>query len=233
MVDMTLKGNRVKSLKRAQVKRALAEAAKKGRGGDDRIVHVNALEEAMLKAAGGAGTINPATGLREYAAGGAANRSEGGLGPTGAGPGTGGGRGANGGNAGSKDWKNPTPGKSLNRKPPNMRSTPNPTIGAPLTMDNALRLGGTIASTLAGPVGTATALAGTALDAALNGTAIDPMSPFDGPFTKEMGFDYDPSNRFGTPNARSGKTSGTKRITSKPKKGFTLLGGMPGTMLGS
>jgi hypothetical protein len=233
MVDMTKKADRVKSLKRAQMKRALAQAAEKGRRGDTRIVHVNAREEQLLKDAGGAGTINPATGLREYAAGGAANRSEGGLGPTGAGPGTGGGRGANGGNAGSKDWKSPTPGASLNRKPPNMRSTPNPNIGAPLTMDNALRLGGTIAGTFAGPAASAATAAAAALDAAISGTPIDPLSPFDGPFTKELGFDYDPTNRFGTPNAKSGKTSAVKRITSKPKKGFTLLGGMPGTMLGS
>jgi hypothetical protein len=81
----------------ARVDRAeLKKAEKLGRGGDDRLVHVNSMEEAVLRGLGGAGTINPKTGLREYAAGGAANRSEGGLGPTGDGPGTGGGRGANG-----------------------------------------------------------------------------------------------------------------------------------------
>lgn len=37
-----------------------------GRFGDTDIVHVNEAEKAMLKAAGGAGTINPGTGLREY-----------------------------------------------------------------------------------------------------------------------------------------------------------------------
>jgi hypothetical protein len=76
----------------------LKKAEKLGRGGDDRLVHVNSFEEAVLRGLGGSGEINPRTGLREYAAGGAANRSDGGLGPTGDGPGTGGGRGANGGN---------------------------------------------------------------------------------------------------------------------------------------
>lgn len=42
------------------------ELAKHGRYGDDRVVHVNAMEEAILKAMGGAGTRNPKTGLREY-----------------------------------------------------------------------------------------------------------------------------------------------------------------------
>jgi hypothetical protein len=84
----------------SNMRATLRQAAKKGRGGDDRIAHINGYEAAVLKSLGGAGTINPATGLREYAAGGAANRSEGGLGPTGDGPGTGGGRGANGGQGG-------------------------------------------------------------------------------------------------------------------------------------
>jgi hypothetical protein len=144
-----------------------------------------------------------------------------------------GGRDTKGRSAGSRDWRNPTPGRSLNRKPPNMRSTPNPTIGVPLTGSNAMKLGGTIASTLAGPAGMAVSGATTAIDSALNGT-FDPLSPFDGPFTKELGFDYDPSNRFGTQSSMSGKTSATKRITSKPKKpGFSLLSGAGGTLLGS
>ena len=37
-----------------------------GRGGDTILAHINPEEAAMLKAAGGSGTINPATGLVEY-----------------------------------------------------------------------------------------------------------------------------------------------------------------------
>jgi hypothetical protein len=37
-----------------------------GRGGDDMLVHVNHREAEMLKRMGGAGTINPTTGLHEY-----------------------------------------------------------------------------------------------------------------------------------------------------------------------
>jgi hypothetical protein len=49
---------------RAQVERALAS---RGRGGDTLIAHLNPREAAMLKASGGSGTINPRTGLREFA----------------------------------------------------------------------------------------------------------------------------------------------------------------------
>ena len=37
-----------------------------GRGGDTMLAHINPQEAMMLKAMGGSGTINPATGLREY-----------------------------------------------------------------------------------------------------------------------------------------------------------------------
>jgi hypothetical protein len=37
-----------------------------GRGGDTMLAHINPQEAAMLKAMGGSGTINPATGLPEY-----------------------------------------------------------------------------------------------------------------------------------------------------------------------
>jgi len=37
-----------------------------GRGGDSELVHVNRREREMLRRAGGSGTINPNTGLREY-----------------------------------------------------------------------------------------------------------------------------------------------------------------------
>ncbi len=47
--------------------KALVQALRsKGRGGDTDVVHVNEREKSMLRAMGGAGTINPHTGLEEY-----------------------------------------------------------------------------------------------------------------------------------------------------------------------
>lgn len=45
---------------------AARRAATGGRGGDSELVHVNRREAEMLRRAGGSGTINPNTGLREY-----------------------------------------------------------------------------------------------------------------------------------------------------------------------
>ena len=44
----------------------MAGMADQGRGGDTMLAHINPEEAAMLSAAGGMGTINPATGLTEY-----------------------------------------------------------------------------------------------------------------------------------------------------------------------
>lgn len=48
----------------------LAQAARRlqaaGRGGDTMLAHINPREAAMLRRAGGSGTVNPATGLPEY-----------------------------------------------------------------------------------------------------------------------------------------------------------------------
>lgn len=44
--------------------------AKHGRGGDTELAHVNPYEIELLKSAGGSGTINPTTGLREFKGGG-------------------------------------------------------------------------------------------------------------------------------------------------------------------
>ena len=37
-----------------------------GRNGDTELAHINPIEAQILKSLGGSGTINPATGLREY-----------------------------------------------------------------------------------------------------------------------------------------------------------------------
>ena len=47
-------------------KNHLSSLAQKGRYGDTELVHVNSKEKNMLEAMGGAGTINPKTGLKEY-----------------------------------------------------------------------------------------------------------------------------------------------------------------------
>lgn len=67
---------RAVDLSESELKVILESARHKGRSGDTDIVHVNEAEKKLLKEAGGAGTINPKTGLREYKYGG--NVSEGG-----------------------------------------------------------------------------------------------------------------------------------------------------------
>jgi hypothetical protein len=48
---------------------AARRVASAGRGGDSQLAHINDREAEMLKRMGGAGTINPNTGLREYKSG--------------------------------------------------------------------------------------------------------------------------------------------------------------------
>jgi hypothetical protein len=45
---------------------SLRDVASMGRYGDTMLAHINPREAMMLKAAGGSGTVNPATGLREF-----------------------------------------------------------------------------------------------------------------------------------------------------------------------
>jgi hypothetical protein len=46
------------------------EIAGKGIGGDTELAHINTFESRLLRMVGGAGTINPETGLRQYLGGG-------------------------------------------------------------------------------------------------------------------------------------------------------------------
>ena len=55
------------AIKKTLAQNHLSDLARQGRGGDTELAHVNPQEKAMLKAMGGSGTINPNTGLREYA----------------------------------------------------------------------------------------------------------------------------------------------------------------------
>jgi hypothetical protein len=50
----------------SDLKQIAKQLAKKGRGGDSMLVHITPREATMLKEAGGAGTINPDTGLMEF-----------------------------------------------------------------------------------------------------------------------------------------------------------------------
>jgi hypothetical protein len=51
------------------IKHLYADIAAMGDGGDTTLAHVNLTEVALLKAHGGAGTINPRTGLVEFKGG--------------------------------------------------------------------------------------------------------------------------------------------------------------------
>ena len=58
------------SLKLWLLKHLYTDIAAKGRMGDTTLAHINTEEAALLKAQGGSGTVNPATGLFEYGKGG-------------------------------------------------------------------------------------------------------------------------------------------------------------------
>ena len=58
------------SLKLWLLKHLYTDIATKGRMGDTTLAHINIEEAALLKAQGGSGTVNPATGLFEYGKGG-------------------------------------------------------------------------------------------------------------------------------------------------------------------
>lgn len=60
------KGNRTGPNTGDRMRNQMADAEDFGRYGDTELVHVNPREEHMLKAQGGAGTVNPRTGLKEY-----------------------------------------------------------------------------------------------------------------------------------------------------------------------
>lgn len=121
----------------------------------------------------------------------------------------------------------------------------NPTQSFEPTPSNLAKVGGTLVSTLAGPIGTAVVGAATGIDAAISGT-FDPMNPFDKPTGTVNTGDYDKSE---TTNASIGNTNSTmgpdatasaletpeqkkrKKVAAKP--GFNLLTGAGGTLLGN
>lgn len=56
-------------MKKQKLNYILEQVRKKGRNGDTILAHINPLEAKMLKKIGGSGTINPKTGLPEFAGG--------------------------------------------------------------------------------------------------------------------------------------------------------------------
>lgn len=83
------------------IKKGLELVKDLGRGGDSELAHVNPEEKAMLREAGGSGTVNPATGLPEFFGGRAGGVGKEGVGGGFDGPGRESGRGsAGGGNKG-------------------------------------------------------------------------------------------------------------------------------------
>jgi hypothetical protein len=115
---------------RAELKRA----EKLGRGGDDRIAHINPLEAVILKALGGAGSTNPDTGLEEYKYGG--NVSEGGK-KSGASEGGGQGHNAGGRGGGSFGGGPSSVGEGLSTRERNLRDIENLAAGRPSAMAGA------------------------------------------------------------------------------------------------
>lgn len=59
-------GGRIKRKKAASLRSLMQNAQQKGRNGDSMLAHISPMEAAMLKNAGGSGTINPKTGLPEF-----------------------------------------------------------------------------------------------------------------------------------------------------------------------
>ena len=206
-----------------QKKRMLKQMARMGRGGDDQIVHTNPAERAMLKEMGGAGTINPKTGLKEYKYGG--NVSEGGK-KQGASE-----RGGQGPNAGGREFgsqsstgrggQNVGPGAGT---APFSRSTTRKIAKFDdLSAENALRLGGAALATLGGPVGAAINAIGSAV------TTDDPMNPYGKPDGTTDYTSADSPNRMGEgeEEARRRRAAAARRPATvlTPKPGATWLGG--------
>jgi len=104
----------------------------KGRDGDTILAHINPVEAAMLKRRGGSGTINPETGIIEFADrgdGGAGSDAGGGQGATGGG---GGGAAGGGGSTGSdKGSTSEGPGAG------GVGSSPGPSVGANISSSPA------------------------------------------------------------------------------------------------
>jgi hypothetical protein len=112
----------------------LKKAEKLGRGGDDRLAHINSLEALILKALGGAGSTNPETGLDEFKYGG--NVSEGGKTQGGA---DAGGQGPNaGGRGGGSFGDGPSSvGADLSTRERNLRDIENLAAGRPSALAGA------------------------------------------------------------------------------------------------
>jgi hypothetical protein len=204
-----------------EVRKFMQKAKKKGRGGDTDIVHVNEQEKRLLKAAGGSGTVNPATGLREYKYGG--NVSEGGkkqgaADAGGQGPNAGGGTG-NGGNQGGM-----SPGL-LDSKYPGAKGRKNRQYEG--SLKNFAKVGSILGSLALGPAATAAKLG---IDALSGDLSVEGMlDPFSGrmPDVPSTGAGYADSGR--KDDNVTGLTAARKKKTTKQTRPL----GSVGTILGS
>lgn len=97
------------------------------------------------------------------------------------------------------------------------------------TMSNLAQVGGTVIGAMSGPIGTAVNAAASAA------MGVDPMNPFEKPVGTTDGFTYDK----GSAQDNKPEDVTTKLAPPKPKKkkpamkGFTLLEGIGGSLLGS
>jgi hypothetical protein len=204
---------------RYEVRKFMQKAAKKGRRGadgvkDDRLVHVNAAEERLLKAAGGAGTINPATGLREYKYGGAGvtegmNSKEGTF--------SGGGLGGGGSGQGSAGGM---PKSLLDSKYPGSSRKKNRQYEA--NAANLAKVGTIMGSLLGGPAATAAKIGIDAISGDLDMESM--LDPFSGrlPDTPSVGAGFADSGR--KDDTVTGLTASRKKKSPRPTNPLGSIG---------
>jgi hypothetical protein len=129
----------------------IPKLASKGRYGSDgvkdtRLAHINPREDAILRALGGAGSINPKTGLPEYKYGGEGTTE--GHGTSGTGAGTGGGKsGGDGGKGSDKE------DKDLASQLDKSKGLPGSSVGGLSGGGQSPSLGRQISNLFGGPIG--------------------------------------------------------------------------------
>lgn len=124
---------------------------------------------------------------------------------------------------GNRDRSNPLDSRLRNKRYEKKKAK---TFDA--TLENMMKLGGTVLGTMTGPVGTVT-------NAVVQGAlGVDPMNPFGKPTGTTDSFSYDPKNT----DENTATTDAERLAPPRPKKkkpkvtGMTLLEGAGGTLLG-
>jgi hypothetical protein len=207
-----------------EVRKFMQKAKKKGRGGDTDIVHVNEHEKKILKALGGAGTVNPETGLREYKYGG--NVSEGGK-KQGAADSGGQGPNAGGGSTGRAGGMS---GALLDSKYSGAKGKKSRQYEA--NAANLAKVGTIMGGFLGGPIAGGVGAAIDALDGDIN-----PMDPFSGRMADvpSTGAGYADSRENDLTATVTGLTAQKKKRTTKPTRPLgsigTILSGAGGSLV--